>query len=392
MIKEIDLKKKILFVGPYPPPYSGPEMGMKLFLESSLKDHFKIYHLKTNVRKSNVNKGRFDYQMIAAFFIFVFKLINMIIRFHPEVVYYPITATQMGWVGRDLWCLMICRLFGVKVIIHLRASHFNLNFKKFNPIVKKAIKYACRHISLALVQANCLRDQFDGLIQKEKIGVLYNTVDTNEYDTENINEYSTTQILFMGHMTKAKGYCDLVRAIPLVAGKFKDIQFNFAGTLREGEKNVFFDQTNNNPIDYENPFNIHNDISASKYSENYKYLGVVSGKKKLDLLKKTNILVLPSYSEGFSRSILEAMSLGKPIICTPVGAHKDVISDGVNGYVVKTGDYKMISKKIIEILENPKQRKSFAETNYNYVRDKFHMDLIVQQMGQYIEQVIREND
>ena len=54
-------KPKILFIGPYPPPYSGPEMGMKLFLESSLKDEFQIFFLKTNVHKSNAQKGKFDF-------------------------------------------------------------------------------------------------------------------------------------------------------------------------------------------------------------------------------------------------------------------------------------------------------------------------------------------
>jgi len=383
------MKKKILFIGPYPPPYSGPEMGMKLFLESSLTDHFKIYHLKTNVRKSNVNKGRFDYQMIFAFFLFVFRLIHMIIRFHPELVYYPITPTQTGWIGRDLWCLLICRLLSIKTIIHLRGSHFNLNFKTFHPIVRKLIKYACKGVSLALVQANCLRDQFNGLLPKNKVAVLYNAIDTDEYDTENIYEFSPTQIFFMGHMTKAKGYCDLVRAIPLVADKFENINFYFAGTLREGERGVFFDQTTGKPFDYENPFDIHQDISTGKYSKNYKYLGVVSGKKKIAILKKINIFILPSYSEGFSRSILEAMSLGKPIICSPVGAHKDVIQDGVNGFIVKPGDVKMIAQKIVFLLNDTEKRNRIAKTNYKYVRNNFDINLIVHQMKEYIEQVIK---
>jgi glycosyltransferase involved in cell wall biosynthesis len=386
------MKNNILFIGPYPPPYSGPELGMKLFLESSLKDNFNICFLKTNVRKSNANKGRFDYHMIIAFFVFISKLIYMILRSRPEVAYYPITPTQIGWVGRDIWCLLICRLFGVKTIIHLRGSHFNLNFTTFHSVVRKLIKYTCRYVSLALVQANCLKNQFDGLIPEDKVKVLYNAITPDEYDNDKIMSYSSYNILFMGHMTKAKGYCDLVRAIPIVAEKFKDIKFCFAGTLRKGERGVFFNQTNGESIEYEDPFIVHNDISAGKYQSNYKHLGVISGKKKLDALRHTNVFILPSYSEGFSRSLLEAMSMGKPVICTPVGAHKDVISDGVNGFFVKPGDTEMIAQKIITMLEDSEKRNQIAETNYKYVRNNFHINLIARQMEKYIEQVININD
>ena len=68
MIKPLNKKQTILFIGPYPPPYSGPEMGMRLFLKSSLNEKYNIKFLKTNVRKNNINKGRFDIQMIVAFF------------------------------------------------------------------------------------------------------------------------------------------------------------------------------------------------------------------------------------------------------------------------------------------------------------------------------------
>jgi len=42
----MNIKPKVLFIGPYPPPYAGPEMGMKLFLDCSLKNEFQILYLK----------------------------------------------------------------------------------------------------------------------------------------------------------------------------------------------------------------------------------------------------------------------------------------------------------------------------------------------------------
>ena len=139
-------KPKVLFIGPYPPPYSGAELGMKLFLESHLKDIFQIKFLNTNVRKSNASKGRFDWDMIRAFGLFIFRLICYLSRFKPKVVYYPVTATEMGWIGRDVWCLFLCRVFGTRCVIHLRGGHLKLNYSQFHPLIKKIVKSACKSV------------------------------------------------------------------------------------------------------------------------------------------------------------------------------------------------------------------------------------------------------
>lgn len=365
---------------------------MKLFLESSLSKRFRIHFLKTNVRTTNVNKGRLDHHMVIAFFRFIARLVPMIVRHRPVLAYYPITATQVGWVGRDLWCLLICKLTRVKSVIHLRGGHLKLNTREFHPLVQKLIHFACRRVSLALVQADCLKDQFAGLVPADRIEVLYQGIEAGEYDNNDLDDYDPRQVLFMGHMTQAKGYCDLVKSIPLVVKEFPDVRFCFAGTLREGERNVFFNQTTGASLKYEDPFFVNDTISSSEYRDNYVNCGVVYGEEKLDLLRQTNIFVLPSYSEGFSRAMIEAMSVGKPVVCTPVGAHNEIIRDGVNGFIVQPGDIDQLAERILCLLRNTSLRREIAETNYRYVRDKFDIAIIARQMGGYLESVIQGHD
>ena len=64
-------KPKILFIGPTPPPYSGPELSMQQFLESeTLNTAFDIKFLKTNFRTDNTKKGKLDLSMLTNFFIY----------------------------------------------------------------------------------------------------------------------------------------------------------------------------------------------------------------------------------------------------------------------------------------------------------------------------------
>ena len=62
------IKRKILFVAPYPPPYSGPETSAKLFMESKIHDFYEVNLFDTNFRKSNADKGKLGISAILIFF------------------------------------------------------------------------------------------------------------------------------------------------------------------------------------------------------------------------------------------------------------------------------------------------------------------------------------
>ncbi len=376
----LDNNRKILFIGPYPPPYSGPELSMQLFLSSGLKDCYQIKFLKTNPRKSNKNKGRLDLQMSWAFLWFFSRLIFTLLFNKYELVYYPITVTQIGWVGRDAWCLFLCKLRGVRTVIHLRGSHFRLNYRSFHPLLKKLVKRALAKVDRVIVQAEQLRDQFDGLITQDKVRVLYQAINVDEYSNPNIDEYGEYNVLFLGHMTKAKGYCDLMRALPLVAMHYPEVQFQIAGTLRRGERNIFFNQLTGEKLLYEDPTVLHKQALRSAFKKNYQYLGVLKDQEKLRVLEKAAIFVLPSYSEGFSRALLEAMCMGKAVVCTPVGAHGEIVKDGVNGIIVKPGDHEQLAKEIISLLADKGKRDKIGCVNYQYVRDAFGIDIIANRL------------
>ncbi len=385
-------RPRVLFIGPYPPPYSGPELGMKLFLESSLAKQFAIRFIKTNHRTDNAQKARLDLATAKAFFLFFSRLLYELMRHRPEAVYYPVTPTEMGWLGRDAPCLMLCHLFRARTIIHLRGGHLQLNLRTFTPLTRRLAAIACRRVSLALVQAERLRNQFDGLVPRDRVAVLDQAIDVHEYDNPDLGAYDPNQVLFLGNLTKAKGYCDLVRAIPLVAARLPGARFVFAGTLHRGERGVFFDQTSGTPLEYEDPFLLHEHIGRSEWQRNYSFVGIVRDGEKLGLLRNSALFVLPSYSEGFSRALLEAMAVGKPVVCTPVGAHPEVIEDGVNGLFVNPGDVEALAERIAYLLGNPSVRHRMAEANYRLVRRVYDIDIVAARLGAYIQDVINGQD
>ena len=371
------MKTKILFIGPTPPPYSGPELSMQQFLESeTLNETFDIKFLKTNFRSDNTKKGKLDVSMLSNFFIFFSKLLKLLITNRLKCVYYPITPTQIGWVGRDVWTILLSKLFGAKVIIHLRGSHFKLNFQEFNGIIKKLVGFSLKSVDCAIVQAKYLNDQFSPYIDASKVAVLYQAMDVNQFSNEFDVEVEKGKILVMGHMTKAKGYTDILKIIPDLCQEFPYIKFYFAGNIRRGERGVFYNQYTGEKIDYEDPFEAEAAIVNSAYKENYINLGIISGDDKMKHLQSTDIFLTASYSEGFSRSLLEAMAIGKPAVFTPVGAHREVYENGVHGFSFIPGELENLKEALRKLLASPDTRKEIGAENRRNVVSNFSIEKI----------------
>jgi glycosyltransferase involved in cell wall biosynthesis len=383
-------KAKILFIGPTPPPYSGPELSMQQFLESKgLNDAFEISFLKTNFRTDNTYKGKLDLSMLRNFFIFFSKLIMLLITNKPQCVYYPITPTQIGWIGRDVWTILLSKFFGAKVIVHLRGSHFKLNFQQFNSVIKRLVGFSLKRVECAIVQAVYLMDQFQPFVDYSKMAVLYQAMDVDQYAKNPSVAIEKGKILVIGHMTKAKGYTDILKIIPEICQEFPDVKFYFAGNIRKGERGVFFNQCTGEKISYEDPFESEAKIMSSDYKDNYVNLGIISGDDKMKHLQSTDLFLTASYSEGFSRSLLEAMSMGKPMVYTPVGAHKEVFNDEVNGFSFIPGELDQLKNALQKALSNDEKRKAMGEENRRYVVSNFSIEKIANDFKTIISNTIR---
>lgn len=384
-------KEKVLVIGPLPPPYSGPEAAMEILMNSSFCEAFTVFHLNTNFRNSNAERGRADSAAFLSTFAFFIKLLHLILLKHPKIVYYFVTATMQGWLLRDIWVIFFSKILGAKVVIHMRGGHFKINYKTATFAVRAIIRLACSLISAGLVQSETLRNQFQGLIKDKKIISIYNAVDVEKYSNQDIFSYDPMVFFFLGHLSFAKGYCDILKVIPGIAKKYKGIKFVFAGTLIIDEKNILYNQITGEKLRLLDPIDCYKRYVENKFEENYSYLGFAGEAQKISLLKKCNAFVLPSYSEGFSMAVLEAMSMGKPVVCTPVGALKEVVRDGVHGIVIRPGDTQALKTAIMRLIADTEFRNHLASSNYGYVRESFSKEVITAQLISVFEGILNKH-
>jgi glycosyltransferase involved in cell wall biosynthesis len=75
-----------------------------------------------------------------------------------------------------------------------------------------------------------------------------------------------------------------------------------------------------------------------------------------ELLSACDLVVAPFLSERFSSvNLLEAMAMGKPLIATDIGEQREIIRNGVNGYLVPPGNVEQLAQRILAVLMNPNE-------------------------------------
>jgi glycosyltransferase involved in cell wall biosynthesis len=121
----------------------------------------------------------------------------------------------------------------------------------------------------------------------------------------------------------------LIQAAPAILSEFPNSHFVFAG---KPEGRQVLDRQ----------------IAELNLSGKFSILGFRTD--TINLLRDSDVFVLPSLAEGFSLSIIEALSAGLPVVATRVGGADEVIDDGRNGFLVPPSDADALSQTVIRAL------------------------------------------
>ena len=99
----------------------------------------------------------------------------------------------------------------------------------------------------------------------------------------------------------------------------------------------------------------------------------------LEMCSVFDVFVHSSLSESLSIVILEALHLGKPVIATTVGASRDLVVPGENGYLVSPGDVNALADGICRILRDKNKIRRFSAASREIAEKKFFPEVIARQ-------------
>lgn len=99
-----------------------------------------------------------------------------------------------------------------------------------------------------------------------------------------------------------------------------------------------------------------------------------------DVLAATDIIMLTSHYEGVSNSLLEAMSVGRPVVSTAYAGVNELITDGHDGLIAPMGDAGALASHVISLLLDAKLRERLGEAARETIRSRFTMSAMARNL------------
>jgi len=107
-----------------------------------------------------------------------------------------------------------------------------------------------------------------------------------------------------------------------------------------------------------------------------------------DLLRASDLLVLPSVDEPFGRALIEAMAAELPVVATRSGGVPEIVVDGDTGLLVPPGDPEALGEAIAELLGEPERARELGRAGRRRALEKFDVRRVAQQVGRIYQEIL----
>jgi glycosyltransferase involved in cell wall biosynthesis len=209
-------------------------------------------------------------------------------------------------------------------------------------------------------------------LNPQTITVVGNAVDERLFVPKKLKNNTFPYVLFVGILRSGKGVFDLVACANLVCNKRPDVRFVICGRgalLKSLEAQVL----------------------KMGLREHVVFLGYETNREHLvKLYQNATLLVQPSYHEGLSTVVLEAMSCGLPVVANDIAGNRSVISSGINGILVPPKSPAAMARSILELLDDVRFRERLGRAARNTIENCFTWDRIADNMIECYEELLQD--
>jgi len=252
---------------------------------------------------------------------------------------------------------LLARLAGSAVVLHVHGAVFDEFFAGRGRIGRGAIRSVLQNVDVVLALSARWKARLQAMAPRARIQVLENASPYESHERP-ARTSGPCRFLTLARMDTWKGVDDLLAAFGLLALRKVPFEAVLAGPPGSaGEADTLARK-------------IHEHGLRSRV----RYLGAVEGESKLELLRWPDAYVQPSRHEGLPVAVLEALSVGLPIVATTVGAMPEVLTDGVEGLLVEARNVDGLAAALEALALNPKLRVEMGKAASALARSRFSME------------------
>ena len=274
--------------------------------------------------------------------------------------------------GLSSYLIIISAFLMKKKVCMIIRNYPPKNFKKsITMIMTRFIieKFNCKIIAVSMSLKKSLVSEAG--LTKSNISIIHNGI-----SIRNKNKFRNTKKILIkrpsvgifGRLEHRKGHHLLISSWKKIQKKIPNSYLYIVGN---GDQDYI--KKLKNLIRLNNLSNEH--IIWIKYTDNI-----------LDILKYINLVIVPSINfESFGRVAVEAMALKKPIITSNFGGLKEININNKTGYVLNVNNTNLLSKKIIELMQNKSKRNLFGNMGYRIYQKNFTSKIMAKNYYNFVK-------
>lgn len=384
-------RPRMLVAGPTPPPYAGVETFTQTVVTSEIVHaHFDLSFCNMQKPITNEQRGRLGLVNITYNLSHLWQMLRMSARTRPDVAYLPLSQNRTGFF-RDSLLLVAARPFSRRVVYQVHGGSFDEFYRRQPGWFQVYTRWIFGRADAFFLGGERLRWQFRDLIPPAKFHVAAYGVRTNYPPRSRPvdDDEREIRILFMGHISFAKGAVDLIRAVPLLLSELRAhnirLQVQLAGEFINKERNILFIPERDNA-----PDTIQQVIAEHELHDVVTFLGVIKDQRKLQTLVDSDIFVLPSYTEAIGLSVMEAMAAGLPVVVTPAGALPDMLTHGTHCLFVNPGAPAELAKQLLTLIEDRELRQQMGCANRATIETHYNEEAFLERLVAAFHEVLSE--
>lgn len=233
-----------------------------------------------------------------------------------------------------------------------------------------SIEYRCSDKVIAVSRATAEETAAFYRLPKDRIVTIHNGIDLSSFtDLRVEGENKEHTVLSVGRLTWRKGYKYLIESIPDILSEYPKARLLLVG---EGDQRTPLQQ-------HARKLGIENSVL---------FLGKVSAERLYSLYHEAEVYVQPSLYEPLGITILEAMSMRKPVVATRVGGIPEVITNGVEGILVKPGNSPQLAKAITNIFSDSSCSRRLGNSARKRVEREFTWEVIAKKTFEFYKNLL----
>lgn len=214
-------------------------------------------------------------------------------------------------------------------------------------------------------------------LRPERMRVIYNGVDTARFVTADPGRLKeelrlgpeTLLVCSVGNIRAPKGYDYLLEAARRLRGEGARAHFAVAGHGR----GTLWERLQSQ----RRQWHLEDTVSFLGFRDD-----------PVNIFTSSDVFLLPSTTEGFSISTIEAMACGLPVVATRSGGPEEIVTDGVDGRLVTAGSGESIAAAIRDLAADPAERRRLGTAARETVERRFSMEAMVRAYRDVYEEVL----